>query len=172
MESQRLRTKIELVLPVLAAAGRSLVSHPRIAELYPEHLITFHWIIRASVHLMETAFDRASALSERDAVADVLARYLQEHIPEEQGHDEWLLEDIESLGVDREAVLALPPSGTVAALVGAQYFWILHYHPVALLGYVALLEGYPPVASEVEDLRRRTGFESAGKLARSRVGKR
>ena len=38
-----------------------------------------------------------------------------------------------------------PPS--VAGLVGSQYYWILHHHPVAFLGYVALMEGYPPTPS-------------------------
>ena len=38
---------------------------------------------------------------------------------------------------------------TAAALVGAQYYWIRHVHPVALLGYVMLLEGYPPSAGTV-----------------------
>ncbi len=158
MESQRLRTKIELVLPVVDKVGWRLVNHPRVAELWPEYLVTFHWIIRASVPLMEAAFERASALSERDAVADVLAPYLERHIPEEQGHDEWLLEDLEALGLERAAVLARPPSPTVAALVGSQYYWIFHYHPVALLGYIGLLEGYPPQRDQIEDLIARTGL--------------
>ena len=50
-----------------------------------------------------------------------------------------------------------PPSPTVAALVGAQYYWIEHVHPVGLLGYVLLLEGWPPTPETVEELRRRTG---------------
>ena len=29
------------------------------------------------------------------------------------------------------------PSPAVAALVGSQYYWLLHHHPVALLGFVA-----------------------------------
>ncbi|MDQ3932608.1 MAG: iron-containing redox enzyme family protein [Actinomycetota bacterium] len=157
MESQCLRKKIELVLPALEAADRRLRTHPRVADLYPEYLVTAHGIIRASVPLMEAASERATALCERDAVADLLAPYLEKHIPEEQGHDEWLLEDLEALGIDRSEVLTRPPSPAVAALVGAQYYWILHYHPVALLGYIALLEGYPPHRHEIEYLMARTG---------------
>lgn len=157
VESQRLRKKIELVLPALDAADRRLRTHPRVAHLYPEYLVTAHWIVRASVPLMEVACERAAALSDHDAVADLLARYLEKHIPEEQGHDEWLLEDLETLGMDRPAVLARPPSPAAAALVGAQYYWILHYHPVALLGYIALLEGYPPRRDKIEHLIARTG---------------
>lgn len=156
-ESRLLRDKLELVLPMLLAAGRRLFRHPRAGELYPEYLFMSHCIIRASVPLMERARERARRLP-GDPVAAIVADYFSAHIEEERGHDEWLLEDLASLGINREAVLTRPPSADVAALVGAQYYWIEHYHPVALLGYVALLEGYPPVASEIEDLRRRTGY--------------
>jgi hypothetical protein len=50
------------------------------------------------------------------------------------------------------------PSPAVASLVGSQYYWILHYHPVAFLGYVALMEGYPPTPELIETLITRTGY--------------
>lgn len=157
-QSVRLRRKIGLVLPVLASAGRRLVAHPQVRALYPEYLVTQHWIVRASVPLMEAAHRRAVELSGRDAVAAGLAAYLEEHIPEELDHDEWLLDDLETVGVAREDVLARPPSSTVAAVVGAQYYYLLHYHPVALLGYISLLEGYPPSPEMVDELAARTGY--------------
>lgn len=160
-ESERLRDKIELVLPELIGASRRLVDDPRIADLYPEYLFTLHSVIRASVPLMETARERARKLAKEDPVCEILAPYLDEHIPEEADHDEWLLEDLELLCEDRSSVLARPPSPTVAAAVGAQYYWILHYHPVALLGYIALLEGYPPSIELVDELVDRTGHSRA-----------
>jgi hypothetical protein len=50
------------------------------------------------------------------------------------------------------------PSAAVAALVGCQYYWIYHHHPVAFLGYVALMEGYPPTPELIETLMARTGY--------------
>lgn len=160
-ESRRLRRKIELVLPDLIGASRRLILDPRIAELYPEYLFTVHCIIRASVPLMETARKRADELAAEDAVSAALAPYFEEHIPEERDHDEWLLDDLEVLGKDRSSILARPPSPTVAGAVGAQYYWILHYHPVALLGYIAVLEGYPPTIELMNDLVDRTGYSRA-----------
>jgi hypothetical protein len=156
-ESERLRLKLELVLPVLLSAGARLVEHPAARELYPEYLIASHGVIRASVPLMETALGRAQALAERDPVAAGLAVYLEKHADEEVGHDEWLLEDLEVLGRDRVDVLSRPPSAAIASLVGAAYYWILHYHPVAVLGYIALLEGYPPSIAEVDRWMGTTG---------------
>ena len=157
--SKQLRRKIRLLLPRLVAASDRLRTHERARELYPEYLFTSHCIIRASVPLMEAGRDRAAALAPSDGVAAALAPYLEEHIPEELDHDDWLLNDLEVLGRAREEVVARPPSPTVAAVVGAQYYWILHYQPVAILGYIAVLEGYPPSAELIDDLIARTGYE-------------
>jgi Iron-containing redox enzyme len=158
--AEALRRKTALFLPRLSAAGRALVDHPRVAELYPEYLVAMHGVIRASVPLMETALARARGM-EGDPVAAGLADYLVEHIEEERHHDEWLLEDLEVLGIPRATVLSRPPSPTIAALVGAQYYWILHHHPVALMGYIALLEGNPPPPALIGELIERTGFDRA-----------
>jgi hypothetical protein len=42
--------------------------------------------------------------------------------------------------------------------VGSQYYWIEHVHPVGLLGYIALLEGYPPSPRDVAHLQAVTGY--------------
>jgi hypothetical protein len=159
-ESRRLRTMLEVVLPVVFSASERLCRHERVRELYPEYLVLSHGIIRASVPLMAAAVDRARTLP-GDPVAGMVAEYCERHIPEELGHDEWLLEDLAFLGVDPEQVRTRPPSPTVAALVGSQYYWIHHVHPVGLLGYVLLLEGWPPTPETVDELRRRTGYGQA-----------
>lgn len=153
-----LRRKLRLVVPPLAAAGERLIAHPRVRDLYPEYLFTSHCVIRASVPLMETARDRARAEAARDPVCALVAPYLEEHIGGEADHDAWLLDDLEIVGRPRAEVLARPPVPTVAALVGAQYYWVLHHHPVALLGYIGLLEGFPPSPGLIEQLRARTGY--------------
>ncbi|MBW3542895.1 MAG: iron-containing redox enzyme family protein [Planctomycetes bacterium] len=148
--SERLRRKIELVLPEFASASTAIVEHPRFAEIFPEFLVTVHWMIRGSVPLMETAVARCRRMASTDAVAAAMIPYLEQHIKEELHHDEWLLEDLEVLGLERSEVLARMPSATVASLVGAQYYWIFHHHPVAKLGHVAVMEGYPATVEAIE----------------------
>lgn len=103
--------------------------------------------------LTRVALDRARELDEAG-----LAGYLELHVDEELGHDDTLLDDLALLGRPREAVLARMPTPAVASLVGAQYYWILHHHPVAFLGYVGVMEGYPPTDELVALLVGRTGF--------------
>ncbi len=159
--SARLRRKLAITVGPLGRACTALVEHPRVAELWPEYLVVQHQIIRATVPLTEAALARARAL-DGDPVGPGLAEYLAEHVDEELGHDDDLLADLEALGLGREAVLERMPSPTVAALVGSQYYWIEHHHPVAFLGYVALMEGYPPTTELLETLAERTGLPSDG----------
>jgi hypothetical protein len=138
-----------------ARAYSALVEHPHLGELWPEYLVLQHQIIRATVPLTEAALAKARELD--DPLATPLAHYLEEHVDEELGHDETLLGDLELLGIDRTTVLARMPPPSVAGLVGSQYYWIHHYHPVAFLGYVALMEGYPPTPELIDELVERSG---------------
>ena len=158
--SQRLRHKIELVRPPLNTAAGLLWKHPRLPELFPEYLFAVHCISRATVPSMRVAAERARAQSSSDPVAKRLAQYYEEHSDEEVGHDEWTLDDLEALGIPRSQILKRPPSPAVAALVGSQYYWAHHYHPIAYMGYVAVLE--PPASVEfLEETIIRTGLPRA-----------
>jgi len=110
------------------------------------------------VPLTEAALERSRELVGEDPLAPPLAEYLAEHVDEELNHDETLLDDLELLGVKRSSVRERMPSPEAAALVGSQYYWIRHFHPVSFLGYVAVMEGYPPTSELIETLVERTGF--------------
>ncbi|MFJ9445787.1 iron-containing redox enzyme family protein [Kitasatospora sp. NPDC101235] len=111
---------------------------------------------------MQHALRAASQLSDGDPVARGVAEYLERHIREEQGHDEWVREDLAAIGFDPDEPLRRLPSDTVATLVGAQYYWVSHYHPVCLLGHIAVLEGYPPPRGLAAYLSERTGYPLSG----------
>ena len=156
--SVRLRRKIALAIGPFAAACTELVNHPRLRELWPEYLILQHEIIRATVPLTRAAAEQALALPDDDPLAAPLVAYLDEHVDEELDHDYELLDDLELLGIDRATVLERMPSPAVATLVGSQYYWLHHYHPVTFLGYVAFMEGSPPTPELVDLLIERTGY--------------
>lgn len=156
--SSVLRRKIALALPPLVAAQRRLDQHPDPAAAWIAFLSVLYGSMRASVPLLETALDRARDLSPGDPLAAGLTDYLHRHSEEERGHDEWLLQDLQSVGVDSTELLSRPPSGAVAALIGAQYYWVLHYHPVCILGYLMVIEGDPPSRRSLQDFQSRSGL--------------
>jgi hypothetical protein len=118
--------------------------------------------VRATVPLLEAAAQRAAGLAaQSDAVAEAMIPWLRDHIVEEADHADWILVDYVQVGGDPETSKARPGSPTIAALVGSVYYWTLHAHPVAILGYCAVLEGYPPSSAFVEHLIRASGFPEA-----------
>lgn len=151
-------------MPALATPGALLLEHPRARELFPEYMAAGYQLARAMVPLMEAALERARELAPDDPVAEGLAVYLEKHIPEEM-HGEVpggaALDDLEALGVDRVALEERLPPPKMAALLGAQYFWIFHYHPVAILGFLHL-ENYHPHGPSLERFIERTGLPRDG----------
>lgn len=137
----RLRTTFDQATPALRVAAAQIWRRSGLRDRYPEYLRTMHGVIRASVPLMELAARRCAARPD-DPVSAPLHGYLRRHVGEEQGHDDWLLDDLAALGETVDP--AAPPPPVVARLVGAQYYWVAHHDPVALLGYIAVLEGNAP----------------------------
>jgi len=160
--SVQLRAKIELALPAFHAVTRRLWSSDGLRERYAEYLCTMHAIIRATVPIMETALARAEARAATDPVARGVADYLRRHVREEAGHDEWVRQDLAAIGADPDEPLRRLPTPAVAALVGSQYYWVNHYHPVCLLGHIGVLEGYPPDPALADLIVDRTGFPPEG----------
>jgi hypothetical protein len=119
-----------------------------------------HGVIKASVPLMELAAARCARHPD-DPVSAPLRAYLSRHIEEERGHDEWLLDDLAVLGHPETVTASALPPPAVAHLVGAQYYWIAHYHPVALLGYIAVMEGNAPHPSLAARLVEEAGVPAA-----------
>ena len=159
--SQRLRAKLDVAAPVFVAVAERLWNNPRVREIYPVYLATMHMVARAAVPLMQAALNRAAAQAKHDPLAAAFADFLPNHIERALGRDTRLLEDLAATGADPEIPLQAIPSPRVASLVGAHYYWVYHHHPIALLGYIAAIESYPPAPGFAERLRAQTGFPEA-----------
>jgi hypothetical protein len=159
-----LKTKIGLALGSVGDVHGRFWGRDDAASLFPSLLVQTYDLARASIPLMQTASGRCETLvaSTGDGVAAGLLPFLAQHIEEERNHDAWLLDDLEVLGRPRAEVLDRSPSATAARLVGAQYYWILHDHPVALVGYMAALEGGVASESFLRDFATRAGIDPAG----------
>lgn len=153
--SAALRQKLALVAGV---STERFWTRPDLRQIFPEFLFLTHCIIRASVPLMASAARVSRERASDNEIYPLLEEYLSHHVTEEASHDEWLLDDMEVLGYARDEVLRRVPPAAVAELVGAQYYWLHHADPVALLGYIAVLEGDPPREVELEAAAIRTGL--------------
>ncbi len=155
--SDVLWSKIRLAEGRLLSASNHFWTHPELAAILPDFLVQLHRVMQSGISLMCTARDRALTLP-NDSVAAQTAAYLEMHIDEEKDHDQWLLDDIATLGISAEDVASTTPLPSVVSLLGAQYFWMLHIHPVTVFGYLIVLEGYPPLVEQLEEIRIRTGL--------------
>ena len=66
---------------------------------------------------------------------------MDEYIEEEQGHDEWILDDIRACGGDAEAVRHGRPGHATEVMVAYAYDLIARRNPLGFFGMVHVLEG-------------------------------
>ncbi|MHA1537028.1 MAG: iron-containing redox enzyme family protein [Alphaproteobacteria bacterium] len=62
------------------------------------------------------------------------------HALEELGHDQWALEDLAALGISEDEVRKSRPVPACAAMVGLEYYIAGYGNPVALFGWLYVLE--------------------------------
>ena len=65
---------------------------------------------------------------------------LYERIEEERGHEDWVLEDIASVGGDVELARSQPPSAPIQAMIAFNYHSAERQHPCSVLGMLYMLE--------------------------------
>ena len=66
--------------------------------------------------------------------------HLYDHMHEEKGHEEWVLNDLSAVGVEPQAVHAHVPSVFTLALTGYNYWSADRRHPCSVLGMLYALE--------------------------------
>src|SRR5207302_219603 len=100
----------------------NLVKDERFSDIYPAFLIQTYHYIKQSCPLMKSALELLLAMGSEPR----FQVFLSEHLKEEEGHDEWVLQDLQGLGVNRLSVLVALPLPAVIGLVGSQMYMIEH----------------------------------------------
>lgn len=109
------------------------------------NLVFAYQVIVASERLLQEAAQEASG---------GLRDYYLTHLEEERDHQAWLAEDLASFGLD---VKSINPMRHAIAMTGSQYYLIKHVDPSCLLGYMAVLEGFPVTMEWVEAIEAMHG---------------
>lgn len=66
--------------------------------------------------------------------------FLYEHMHEESGHESWVINDLEAVGIPKERVGVHQPSAFTLALTGYNYWAADRRHPCSVLGMIYALE--------------------------------
>jgi rubrerythrin len=106
------------------------------------NLIYLFHVMKASENLLVMAASQASG---------DLREYFERHLEEERGHAQWLAEDLETIGIVA-ARTQLPREAM--EMVGSVYYLIFHADPVALLGYMSVLESWPLPEERLQEWER------------------
>ncbi len=101
---------------------------------YAAYLVDVYQYAQHSAKVIALAGSRA--VSSHPA----LAAYLMRHGTEEIGHEQWAYSDLRKLGLAEEAIRASRPGTACASMIGLEYFVAGHWNPVALFGWMFVLE--------------------------------
>ena len=94
------------------------VSHPSLCAAFPGYLIGLYHGMHCAGAVMQAALERSRALASECVVASQLVAYWTQHIVDESGHDRWLLEDVQHVGLNAALVAAtIPPPETAELLI-------------------------------------------------------
>jgi len=119
-----------LAVPQLKAGFAGRISR----DTYLDYLAEAYHHVRHTVPLMKLARARLTS-------KPALAHALDDYIAEEDGHEQWILNDIRAAGGDPEAAIERGPSVATARMVDHAYHVLRTANPAAFFGMVFVLEG-------------------------------
>lgn len=126
------------------AAREALYSVPAIRECLAGHVTRTRYaaFLREAFHHVRHTVPLLRACGARlPETRGELRAAVAHYIEEEQGHDQWILQDIAACGEDAVAAKTSRPSPATQALVDYAYDYVRHRNPVGLFGMVHVLEG-------------------------------
>jgi pyrroloquinoline quinone (PQQ) biosynthesis protein C len=149
--TEHARTQLQAV-PVIARALRGEVTR----ELYLAFLAQAYHHVRHTLPLLMAVGARLPARHLW------LQKELVHYLEEEQGHDEWILDDIAAAGGNAEAVREGAPAIETDAMVAYAYDTVMRRNPVGFFGMVYVLEGTSAALAltAADAIQRRLGLPS------------
>lgn len=122
---------------------RSFETHPRVLEIiadglplqqYRNLLLDLYHVVW---HFNPICGAAASRIQDDNRQVRL---FLYDHMKEEAGHEEWVLNDLVSLGLGKQVVIDSKPSLQSLGLLSYNYFAADRLHPCSVLGMIYSLE--------------------------------
>ncbi|MFK5892062.1 MAG: iron-containing redox enzyme family protein [Pseudomonadota bacterium] len=102
---------------------------------YQAFLIQAYHHVKHATPLLMACGSRIPA--EKEWLRNALAEYIEEEL----GHQEWILNDIQTTGLDAEKIRYGKPSAATEIMVAYAYDTIMRGNPIGFFGMVLVLEG-------------------------------
>jgi Iron-containing redox enzyme len=134
----------QLLLERTCCARQQFIEIPLIQETLRRGApmnVYLDFLTQAYHHVKHTAPLMGLAASRCGPGDRIYQSELFDYLAEERGHEEWILDDINALGGDSEAVRGGSPRFPCKIMVGHAYYLIEHISPYGLLGMIHVLEG-------------------------------
>ncbi len=120
--------------PVVMAA----VAEGMSVERYRAFLLELYHVVWYFNPVTAAAASRMGTPSDDELQA--VRHFLYEHMFEEKGHESWVLNDLQAVGVSAQQARDHEPGAHTLALVGYNHWSSEHRHPCAALGMLYALE--------------------------------
>lgn len=120
--------------PVVMAAVADGMS----VERYRHLLLELYHVVWHFNPVCATAASRMGDPNHEDL--QPIRHFLYAHMHDEMGHETWVLNDLEAVGVNADAVRAYAPSVYTLALNGYNHWAAARQHPCSVLGMLYALE--------------------------------
>lgn len=120
-----------MTVPIIQGALQGRVSVPS----YIAFLTQAYHHVRHTVPLLQAC--KAALPAHHAWLNDAMDEYVEE----EQGHDEWILDDLRACGADAQAVRHGRPDHATEVMVAYAYDTIARGNPLGFFGMVHVLEG-------------------------------
>lgn len=124
-------------------ARRAFETHPVVLDAVAHGLPVerYRTLLLELYHVVWHFNPVCAAAASRIPDAQRQVRYfLYEHMHEESGHEEWVMNDLEAVGCPRETTTAYEPSVHTLTLVGYNYWSADRRNPASVLGMLYALE--------------------------------
>jgi pyrroloquinoline quinone (PQQ) biosynthesis protein C len=134
----------QLLIQQTARSRQAFIELPLIQDVLQNgasKALYLDFLGQAYHHVKNTASLLALAAARCGSEDTLYQSAMFEYIKEEQGHELWILEDIDALGGDDDAVRRSSPRFPCKVMIGHAYYVVDHVSPYALLGMIHVLEG-------------------------------
>jgi pyrroloquinoline quinone (PQQ) biosynthesis protein C len=139
-------------------ARRSFETNPRILSIVANGLSVerYRRLLFELYHVVWHFNPTCAAAASRMGSNQEVRYFLYDHMMEEKGHEEWVINDLEALGVRRETALTTAPTNHLLALIGYNYWAADRRNPCSVLGMIYALEVIAsvyggPIAAAIAD---------------------